>query len=448
MQIESPVNQLAKVLEIQNYQQQGDMNRLKMDEYQRGIQEQNALRSALSAPGADPYNVLLQSGKVKEATDFAKGKAEVGKTTAETDYKKIETAHKRADIMGQAFGAVRANPTVETAMQALDLLETVGAFPAEQIAKWRANAQANPASIGPFADQAFRSALQAKEQLPKIQTNNIGGSTVTQGIDPVTGKASLVSNIQNTQSPDNAASNARMAADAAAGRAVTVRGQDLVDARQRESTAATMTKPFEITGPDGNPVLVQQDKQGNIRPVAGFGPKQGASKPLTDAQAKANLFGTRMAESHRILTDLEGKYSPMAVNAKMAAAELPLVGGAAGAAGNLMLTEQGQQAEQAQRDFINAVLRRESGAVISPAEFSNGQKQYFPQPNDSKAVLDQKRRNRELAIRGMEAEVPNGFRTGPSLTNNGQRGGSGGRSAGGKVSESAPNIDALLDKYK
>jgi len=96
----------------------------------------------------------------------------------------------------------------------------------------------------------------------------------------------------------------------------------------------------------------------------------------------------------------------------MSAEKMPGVGGLAGAVGNAMLSEQGQMAEQAQRDFVNAVLRRESGAVISDPEFANAQKQYFPQPNDTPAVLQQKRRNRQMAIQGLEAEVPGGLRVG------------------------------------
>jgi hypothetical protein len=130
-----------------------------------------------------------------------------------------------------------------------------------------------------------------------------------------------------------------------------------------------------------------------------------------------------MKESDRILQSLEGKYFPAAVNAKMAAQETPGIGGVAGYVGNLALSKEGQQAEQAQRDFVNAVLRRESGAVISPQEFANAQKQYFPQPGDSKEVLAQKRRNRTIAIEGLMAEVPEGRRGVPSLTNPGNTGG-------------------------
>lgn len=54
-----------------------------------------------------------------------------------------------------------------------------------------------------------------------------------------------------------------------------------------------------------------------------------------------------------------------------------------------------RQQEQAERDFINAVLRQESGAAIAESEFDNARRQYFPQPGDDAATLEQKRINRE-----------------------------------------------------
>lgn len=38
-----------------------------------------------------------------------------------------------------------------------------------------------------------------------------------------------------------------------------------------------------------------------------------------------------------------------------------------------------QQYEQAKTNFVNAVLRRESGAKISDEEFDSAEKQYFVQ---------------------------------------------------------------------
>lgn len=122
---------------------------------------------------------------------------------------------------------------------------------------------------------------------------------------------------------------------------------------------------------------------------------------LTESQGRANLFQSRAAEADQIMSGLEGKYSPLAINAKQGAGRVWGVGGALESVGNVMLPENAQKVEQSQRDFVNAVLRQESGAVISPSEFDNAQKQYFPQPGDSKAVIEQKRKNRQTAIQGL-----------------------------------------------
>lgn len=62
---------------------------------------------------------------------------------------------------------------------------------------------------------------------------------------------------------------------------------------------------------------------------------------------------------------------------------------------NYIKSPERQKFEQAQRDWINANLRRESGAVISDDEFDNARKQYFPQPGDTPEVIEQKRQNRQ-----------------------------------------------------
>ncbi|MFN5352014.1 MAG: hypothetical protein ACK5BE_05325, partial [Alphaproteobacteria bacterium] len=84
---------------------------------------------------------------------------------------------------------------------------------------------------------------------------------------------------------------------------------------------------------------------------------------------------------------------------------VPFIGGALGTAANLVQSPEQQQVEQAQRDFINAVLRRESGAVIADSEFDNARKQYFPQIGDSEAVIRQKAKNRTTAIEGLKVEA-------------------------------------------
>jgi hypothetical protein len=64
-----------------------------------------------------------------------------------------------------------------------------------------------------------------------------------------------------------------------------------------------------------------------------------------------------------------------------------------------------KQQQQAEDNFLNAVLRRESGASISPDERSSGERQYFARPGDDSATLQQKAENRALAIAGLRSEA-------------------------------------------
>jgi hypothetical protein len=59
--------------------------------------------------------------------------------------------------------------------------------------------------------------------------------------------------------------------------------------------------------------------------------------------------------------------------------------------------------DQAERNFVNAVLRRESGAAISPSEFESAEKQYFPRAGDPPEVIAQKKANRLQALEGLKA---------------------------------------------
>lgn len=126
------------------------------------------------------------------------------------------------------------------------------------------------------------------------------------------------------------------------------------------------------------------------------------AKPLSESQNKSLQFGVRMQSSGQNMDRLAAAGVDQPGLIKRAADTVGL-----GTLANWTQSPQQQQVEQSQRDFVNAVLRRESGAAISASEFDNARKQYFPQIGDSPEVAEQKRQNRELATRGMLAEVPN-----------------------------------------
>jgi len=133
----------------------------------------------------------------------------------------------------------------------------------------------------------------------------------------------------------------------------------------------------------GNPVFFQTTKTGGAPSIVkGVKP---APTPMNEGQAKAAGFADRLVEASPMLDT-----TPPSVGTSILS-DLP--------GGNFALTPEQQSFLQAERNFINAVLRRESGAVISDEEFSNARKQYIPQPGDSAKVLEQKRRNRETVQR-------------------------------------------------
>jgi hypothetical protein len=60
--------------------------------------------------------------------------------------------------------------------------------------------------------------------------------------------------------------------------------------------------------------------------------------------------------------------------------------------------------DQAERNFVNALLRKESGAAIGKEEFNSAEIQYFPRAGDTPEVIAQKKANRERAIDTLRRE--------------------------------------------
>jgi hypothetical protein len=133
-------------------------------------------------------------------------------------------------------------------------------------------------------------------------------------------------------------------------------------------------------------------------------PVAGKEKPMTETQSNATAYGMRMKEANAILEDLakKGVLKGAVIEAT------PLIGGALGQTLPSVLggtSAAQQQVNQAKSNFITAVLRKESGAVISDSEFDREDKKYFPQINDNASVIKQKENARKLAIKAIEVQA-------------------------------------------
>jgi hypothetical protein len=143
--------------------------------------------------------------------------------------------------------------------------------------------------------------------------------------------------------------------------------------------------------PEGDPrrAVYDQAIEKETRIPAGSSVNITNIPPMNENQANAAGFADRIANALPVLESTSpGRGARILENAPLSMGNEFLSGGA-------------QQFFQAERDFINSVLRRESGAVISEEEFVNARRQYIPQPGDKQEVLDQKRRNRQTVLRSM-----------------------------------------------
>lgn len=203
---------------------------------------------------------------------------------------------------------------------------------------------------------------------------------------------------------------------------------------EKAASAKDKEKPVIKTVKDaaGNETLVRITPDGKSKAIKADGIDSAeASNPFapsgkqTEGQANAGLYAGRMFQAEEILRD------PNVVAAATSAPQrgLSMLPGT-GKFHNQTSVEY-QKFDQAQRNFINAVLRRESGAVISEQEFENARQQYFPSPGDSSERLAQKRANRQEAITGISAaagpawRAPATFDDEGNLVKRGKAGGGG-----------------------
>ena len=134
--------------------------------------------------------------------------------------------------------------------------------------------------------------------------------------------------------------------------------------------------------------------------------KSGASgltstKNLTETQAKDYAYAQRSDQANSILGSLAPTVAGM--NSAYFSTQKLLE---SNDLTSPMASDEIRQLRQAERNFLTAVLRRESGAAISPSEFATAEKQYFPRPGDDATTLAQKTQNRDTAIASFKANVP------------------------------------------
>jgi hypothetical protein len=153
-------------------------------------------------------------------------------------------------------------------------------------------------------------------------------------------------------------------------------------------------------GPDGRfyPINPPQGTSLQVDPATGAVTfNQGAGvKPLTEGQSKDAVFSTRARGALQILDPID----------KALANPVDRVAGSVPVAGNYLTSEEYQRANNAGKEFLQAILRKDTGAAITKEETAEYGDVYLPKPGDSEAVIAQKRQARARALAAIEAGMP------------------------------------------
>lgn len=282
---QAQANKLARMIQGQTM----SMNKMTLDEKQRGLDEENQIRSIIQGLGAAPLpdvaNALQQRGYLKQAMDIRDKVAAKAKTDAEISAKTAATAKDYAEMIKKGLGFVFANPSPEAANSTISILEQQTG---KDLSQYRQQI-AGFTTPEQFKDWAAGHTLDVDKMLPKFETQNLGGTSRISALNPVRQTATTVSETPITQSADNLATNTRQAL---ADKDASARGWATIKETQRknaaeEGTGSTPKVAFRETDAQGNVTFF--DSKGNkINTVQGAGKPSATYERTQAAKAQTN----------------------------------------------------------------------------------------------------------------------------------------------------------------
>ena len=148
---------------------------------------------------------------------------------------------------------------------------------------------------------------------------------------------------------------------------------------------------YPINPPSGMSLTVDED--GNISFVEGPGAGTG-EKPFTEGQSKDVVFVTR---ARGALAEFNPVADKLTSRSEILLDIIPL------GLGREYQDPDYQVAQRSGTEFLQAILRKDTGAAITPAEQEEYGKVYLPQPGDSAAILKSRAEARNRAVAALEA---------------------------------------------
>lgn len=234
-----PFAQYAQMQQLQQGQQANQLNQMKMAEYQRNIESQNALRATAAPAGVNPQHWAIDP---MEALKLQKTSAEAANLVSTGKKTEGEVKKQLMDFENNAKRDLSQNPSPEN-IQAYgqDAVLKGFATPEQAAAKVQQYLAMSPVELKTMLSKAGATA----GELLTSESAKLGRATTERGQDITAATAK--------------AGQESVAKTALAGQAVTMRGQNLLDTREKENIAIRQ----EDQRRKGDPAFVQQMASAN-----------------------------------------------------------------------------------------------------------------------------------------------------------------------------------------
>jgi len=230
-QIQTPNELMANAYNMQNAQQANQLNMMKMDEYKRGLTEQNQFKNALAQANDDISirNAFYAKGDVKGYQDYLKGNEERAKLKAETtnlgytgQKTQVEAAAKKQEMIQSMLRDLSTRPSDANIMaHAEDIAASPLFTPEEKAAVKRRTADLLAKPMDQRVPDLASAGASASDLKPNVQMQNLGGTSNVLSIPAFGGAPTVLSSNKMTATPGEIMS-----------RDTQRRGQDLTNARE------------------------------------------------------------------------------------------------------------------------------------------------------------------------------------------------------------------------
>jgi len=417
--IPDPMAQYGRAMQLKGMIGQQDLQSMQLDELRRDTAERETLagvyRDALDPDGTLNRPRLLLGvarsglgaqipGLQQSFATTDKAGADLANVRSQTSERDLKSRRDGLNFTAQQFGAVLSNPnwTDDDIVGAAARIAASGAMPAEQVKgvidtfPW-----GNRAALEQRLRQGITSAMSAADQLaaqiPKLVERSDGQVKSFADVNPLTNPGGPAP-LQMRATPEAMLTDERTRTEGGLNRGVTMRGQNLTDARARD--AAQASRDSAATGRIPTGYRMAPDGQSlEFTPGGPADPARERMAAPSEDERKAAGWLQQATNAYKNILDVlavDPSAAQPAGSIRSAIGSfvqsVPIVGQStlAQGAGNFIKPENRQRFEQASESLSEALLRAATGAGQNEAEARQKIRELTPRFGENDRTTQQK----------------------------------------------------------